>query len=79
MSCIDTSSPSEGHTSLVGYRICALPQARFLGSVNFVECVSNGAVDSFAYMERGECLCILLIRGVVLIYYYPFLVKEERK
>ena len=34
------------------------------GSVNFAEYVSNGAVDSFAYMERGDCLCILLIGGV---------------
>ena len=34
------------------------------GSVNFAECVLRGAVDSFAYMERGDCLCILLIRGI---------------
>ena len=30
---------------------------------NQKECVSKGGVDSFAYTERGDCLCILLIRG----------------
>ena len=33
------------------------------GSVNFAECVSKGAVDSFAYVERIDCLCILPLRG----------------
>ena len=46
-------------------------------SVNFAEFVSKGAVDSFSYMERGDCLCILLIRGVIYII-LPSLVKEER-
>ena len=32
--------------------------------VNFAECVLKGTVYSFAYMERGGCLFILLIRGV---------------
>ena len=42
-----------------------MPDPRLgFGSVNFAECVSKGAVDSFSYMERGDCLCILLIRGV---------------
>ena len=38
------------------------------GSVNFAEYVSNGAVDSFAYMERGDCLYILVqgfLKGTV--------------
>ena len=42
--------------------ICLVPDQVF-GSVNFAECVLKGAVDSFAYTERGDCLCILLIRG----------------
>ena len=42
------------------------PRLGFWG-VNFAECTSKGAVDSFVYMERGDYLCILLIRGV---YYY---------
>ena len=41
-----------------------MPDLRLgFGSVNFAECVSNGVVDSFSYIELGDCLCILLIRG----------------
>ena len=38
------------------------PRLGFWG-VNFAECTSKGAVDSFVDMERADCLCILLIRG----------------
>jgi len=47
------------------------------GSVNFAECVSKGAVDSFAYMERGDCLCILLIRGVCYYIITPSSLKKR--
>ena len=47
------------------------------GSVNFAEYVSNGAVDSFAYMEREDCLCILLIRGSALYIIIPSSLKKR--
>jgi hypothetical protein len=50
--------------------ICLVPDQVF-GSVNFAECVLRGAVDSFVYMERGDCLCILLIRGICYILFLP--------
>ena len=47
------------------------------GSVNFAECVSKGAVDSFDYTERGDCLCILLIRGFALYIITPSSLKKR--
>ena len=47
------------------------------GSVNFAEYVSNGAVDSFAYMEREDYLCILLIRGYALYIIIPSSLKKR--
>ena len=44
------------------------PRLGFFGSFNFVECVSKVTVDSFAYMERGDCLYILVqgfLKGTV--------------
>ena len=46
-------------------------------SVNFTECVSKGAVDSFAYMERGGCLYILPTRGFWYYIITPSLKKRE--
>ena len=48
-------------------------------SVNFAECVSKGAVDSFVYMERGDCLYILLIRGVCYYIITPSSLKKSEK
>ena len=48
----------------IGLPCMCLTQDWVFGSVNFAECVSKGTVDSFDYTERGDCLCILLIRGV---------------
>ena len=47
------------------------------GSVNFAEYVSNGAVDSFAYLEWGDCLCILLIRGFALYIITPSSLRKR--
>ena len=47
----------------MGHYVCALPEIWFFGGFNFAELFSKGAVDSFAYIERGDCLCILPIRG----------------
>ena len=61
-----------------GLPYMCLIRDQVFGSVNFAECVLRGAVDSFVYMERGDCLCILLIRGVC--YYIitpPSLKKRE--
>ena len=55
-----------------------MPDLRLgFGSVNFAECVSNGAVDRFAYIERGNCLCILLIRGFCYYIITPSSKKRE--
>ena len=55
-----------------------MPDPRLgFGSVNFAECVSKGAVDSFAYTERGDCLCILLIRGVCYYIITPSSLKKR--
>ena len=45
-----------------GLPYLSLTQDSGFKSVNFAECVSKGAVDSSAYLEWGDCLCILLIR-----------------
>ena len=52
------------------------PRLGFWG-VNFAECVSKGAVDSFDYTERGDCLCILLIRGFALYIITPSSLKKR--
>ena len=52
-------------------------QERIFGSVNFADCVSKGAVDSFAYVERVDCLCILPTRGFCCYISAPFLLKKR--
>ena len=54
-----------------------LTRDRDFASVNFAECVLRGAVDSFAYTERGDCLCILLIRGVCYYIITPYSLKKR--
>ena len=39
----------------------------------------KGAVDSFAYMERGDCLFILLIRGGFYYINPPSSLKKREK
>ena len=46
-------------------------------SVNFAECVSKGAVDSFIYLGREDYLCILLIRGFCYYIITPSSKKRE--
>ena len=48
----------------------------FFEIVNFAECVPKAAGDSFAYMERGDSLCILLIKRFVIIL-LPLLFKRR--
>jgi len=55
----------------------SLTRDQVFGSVNFAECVLRGAVDSFVYMERGDCLCILLLRGVCYYIITPSSLKKR--